>query len=461
MFFNTLSRRFLGLAAIFLVIVETLFFVPAVSRFRETYLQNQLELAQQAALAILEYPGDRPPPESLEAQLLANAQVLVIALHRGELRELALTVEDPPLVAQTYDLTTASQIQLIRAAMRVFLVPKDRAIMVVGRARQSENVIEITMWEGPLRAAMVNYALRILYTSVLISSGVAALMYLAVRWFIVRPVRRVVASMTTYRDNPEDAGRVIQPRSGAKEIRQAEEALRDLQVQLSALLRQKDRLAQLGGAVAKISHDLRNLLTTAQLLADRIEMSTDPAVRRSAPKLVNSLSRAIALCERTLAFGRAEEPPPTLAPTPLGPLIEEVVHNECLLAGAAASIRSEVAPGLAARADADQLFRVLTNLVRNAAQAIEGAGRPGEVVVAAARAPEGVAITVADTGPGLPPKARENLFQPFRGAARQGGSGLGLVIAAEIVKGHGGALTLASTGPEGTVFRVVLPDGAE
>ncbi|TPE50451.1 sensor histidine kinase [Amaricoccus solimangrovi] len=459
MFFNTLSRRFLGLAAIFLVIVEALFFVPAVSRFRQNYLQNQLELSQQAALAVLATPGDVPAPD-LEKQLLDNAQVLTIALRRPQVREMALRVENPPRVSQTYDLTAASDLQLARAAMRVFLVPGNRVIMVIGQARQSENVIEITMYEGPLRAAMVNYALRILYTSLAISIGVALLMYLAVRWFIVRPVRRVVANMSHYRANPEDAGRVIEPRSGAAELREAEAALRDLQIQLTALLRQKDRLAQLGGAVAKISHDLRNLLTTAQLLADRIEMSSDPAVKRSAPKLVNSLSRAIALCERTLAFGRAEEPPPTLETLRLAPLIEEVVHNECLLAGEKVSIRASVAPEVSARADADQLFRVLTNLVRNAAQAIDGAGKTGEVVIAASREGAGTVITVADTGPGLPPKARENLFQPFRGGARQGGSGLGLVIASEIAKGHGGSLGLASTGPEGTVFRLYLPDAS-
>lgn len=456
MFFNTLSRRFLGLAAVFFLVVESLFFVTAVSRFRENYLQNQLELAQQAALAVRAVPGDEPPPE-LREQLLANAQVLTVVLRRPEVREMALAVDHPPRIEQTYDLTRASQMQLSRAAMRVFLVPRDRVIQVIGQARQSDNIIEITMWEGPLRQAMVSYAFRILITSLIISAGMAALMYLAVRWFIVRPVRRVVANMTAYRNNPEDVGRVIVPRSGAAELREAEEALRDLQVQLTALLRQKDRLAALGGAVAKISHDLRNLLTTAQLLADRIEMSSDPAVKRSAPKLVNSLSRAIALCERTLAFGRAEEPPPRLEAVRLAPLIEEVVNNECLLAGEDVSIRAAVPADLSARADGDQLFRVLTNLVRNAAQAIEGAKKKGEVRVSAARADDGVAIIVADTGPGLPPKARENLFQPFKGGARQGGSGLGLVIAAEIVKGHGGCLTLDRTGPEGTAFRVFLP----
>src|SRR5690606_12480855 len=133
-----------------------------------------------------------------------------------------------------------------------------------------------------------------------------ALLFFAVQRFIVRPIQRVIASMEAYRDDPEDPARIISPQGGARELARAEEALRDLQLRLTGALKQKERLAGLGAAVAKISHDLRNMLTTAQLLADRIESSNDPAVRRTAPKLVASLSRAIQLCERTLAFGRAE-----------------------------------------------------------------------------------------------------------------------------------------------------------
>ena len=89
--------------------------------------------------------------------------------------------------------------------------------------------------------------------------------------------------------------RRAEPDVVSRRLRLMEESLRDLQLQLTRALRQKERLAALGGAVAKISHDLRNLLTTAQLLADRIESSADPAVRRTAPKLVASLDRAISL----------------------------------------------------------------------------------------------------------------------------------------------------------------------
>jgi signal transduction histidine kinase len=200
------------------------------------------------------------------------------------------------------------------------------------------------------------------------------------------------------------------------------------------------------------------MLTTAQLLTDRIEASSDPAVRRTAPKLVGSLARAISLCERTLSFGKAEELPPETVEVALAPLVAEVLENErAATAPGCASFAAEVPEELVVLADADQLFRVLSNLVRNAAQAIEAAGRPGSVTVTAAEAAGRSEIRVRDTGPGLPQKARENLFQPFRGSVRQGGAGLGLVIAAELIRGHGGTLVLEETGSRGSTFRISLP----
>lgn len=459
MFLNTLSGRILGLVILFVVIAEVLIFVPAVARFRENYLQHRLDLGQLAALALLATPADQDVSPNLQLELLATADLLTVTLQRAQVRELAMSVENPPMVEANYDLRNPGMIQLIRGAGRVFLSSDNRVISVKGYTQQGlRGEVQVTMYEAPLREQMVAYGLRILYLSLVTSAGVAALLFYAVQWLIVRPIKRVADSMIAYRDAPEDATRVIAPISRARELRQAETALRDLQVQLTAALRQKERLAALGGAVAKISHDLRNLLTTAQLLADRIEASADPAVRRTAPKLVHSLSRAIALCERTLTFGKAEEPPPTLAVVPLAPLVREVVEGESEGVGEKGiAISLDIPATLRVRADADQLFRVLSNLVRNAAQAIEASAKPGTVTVSARAAGRQCEISVADTGPGLPAKARENLFQPFRGGARQGGSGLGLVIAAELVKGHGGALSLVETGPAGTVFRVTLP----
>lgn len=456
--FNTLSGRFLGLTVLFVMIAEVLIFVPSISRFRVDYLQGRLELGQLAALALLATPGEVVAPD-LERELLQTAEVLNVVLRRDEIRELVLAGPVPEPVAETFDLRDPDHLTLMGDALRTLVQRRDRIIRLIGRTTQgARSEIEITLHEAPLRAAMLDYGLRIFYLSLAISISTAALLFLAVQRLIVRPMKRVVEHMIAYRDDPEDARRVIAPRSGARELREAEIALQDLQLRLTGALRQKERLAALGGAVAKISHDLRNMLTTAQLLADRLEASSDPGVKRTAPKLVSSLARAIGLCERTLTFGKAEEPPPELADFLLAPLVAEVIENESRGASEGkARLSAEVPPEMTVRADADQLFRVLSNLVRNAVQAIETSGASGDVRVSAREAGGQSELWVADTGPGLAPKARENLFQPFRGGVRRGGSGLGLVIAAELIRGHGGVLRLAETGPGGTAFCVTWP----
>jgi len=115
-------------------------------------------------------------------------------------------------------------------------------------------------------------------------------------------------------------------------------------------------------------------------------------------------------------------------------------------------VRNDVTDEIELNADRDQLFRILTNLLRNATQA--GAET---ITVSAKSNGRWVEIDVADDGPGLPPRAREKLFRPFEGSARAGGAGLGLAIARELVRGHGGDLTLVDTDKDGTRFRIALP----
>ena len=221
-----------------------------------------------------------------------------------------------------------------------------------------------------------------------------------------------------------------------------------------------ERLAQLGGAVAKISHDLRNILTSAQLFADRLEASADPMVARSAPKLVGSISRAVALCESTLKFGKAEEVAPAIRAIDLAALVSDVAEAEGLDEDGTVACLIEVPDGFHIMADAEQLYRVLSNLVRNARQAIEATGEGGTIEISASETADEWRIRVGDTGPGLPEKAREHLFEAFQGGARKGGTGLGLAIAAELLRGHGGRLELARSDAEGTEFLIHLPKSA-
>ncbi|PRX33833.1 Signal transduction histidine kinase [Meinhardsimonia xiamenensis] len=457
MFLNTLSGRFLILTVVFVMLAEVLIFVPSVARFRQDYLVARLERAQIAALAVL---ADDMIDETLERELLSTAGVYNVVLVRDQSRQLMLSSPIPSPVDATYDMRDPGPLELIVDAFACLMSPGDKVIRVIGApVRHAGQLIEVTMPAAPLRAAMIEYGLRILVLSAVISIITAFFLFLAVRRVLVRPIARVVEAMTRYAEAPEDARRIIEPSASVVELRQAEEALRALQTQLTAALRQKRRLAQLGEAVAKVSHDLRNMLTTAQLLADRIERSADPSVARAAPKLVGSISRAVSLCESTLAFGRAEEPPPSLQRLSLAQLVSEVIDSEALAMsdGARVSFIDDVPAGMQIRADPEQLYRVLDNLVRNARQAIEAAGVPGEVRISAREDEREWIISVSDTGPGLPERARDKLFTPFEGGTRKDGTGLGLAIAMELVRGHGGRLELAETGPGGTTFVIRLP----
>ncbi|WP_375280222.1 ATP-binding protein [Pseudooctadecabacter sp.] len=453
---NTLSGRFLILTTIFVLIAELLIFVPSVARYREDYFLDRLERAQLASLALL--AEDMIDP-ALEAELLENAGVYNVVLRRDEVRQLILSSPIPSPIHKTFDMRDPSAWVLIRDAMMQLVDGEERVIRVIGNPVQDGGLlIEITLPSAPLQAALIDYGIRILILSAVISIITAILLFLAVRRFLVKPIKGVVEHMQAYALAPEDARRIIMPDAGVVELREAQEALASMQTQLTGALRQKERLAQLGGAVSKISHDLRNILTSAQLFTDRIESSEDPTVRRLAPKLVNSIARAVNLCESTLAFGRVDEPAPRLTRVNLSEIVDDVIAGERLAVGDHdLTFREDITPGLSVRADGEQLYRVIGNLVRNARQAIVASGAAGDICVYGTETDSAWMITVADTGPGLPKKAQEHLFEAFQGGTTRGGSGLGLAIAAELVRGHGGRLELEKTDEEGTRFCITLP----
>lgn len=456
--FNSLSGRLLILTTIFVMIAEVLIFVPSIARFREDYLNNRLERAQIASLALL--ANDMIDSE-LEAELLENAGVFNVVLRRDQVRQLMLSSTMPEPISMTFDMRDNSAAVLIRNALHRFVLPENEVIRVIGApVRDAGLLIEITMDTEPLRMAMIDYGIRILILSAVISIITAGLLFIAIRALLLKPIKGVVGHMQNYAAAPEDARRIIKPTASVTELREAEEALQTLETDLTQALRQKERLAQLGSAVSKISHDLRNILTSAQLFTDRIEMSEDPTVKRMAPKLVGSITRAVHLCESTLAFGKAEEPSPTLTMLPLRDLVEEVIESEVLAVGDfELTFTCEVPLMFMVRADPEQLYRVIGNLIRNARQAITASGKPGQVAVTAYDDANAWWIELRDTGPGLPMKAKEFLFTPFQGGARKGGSGLGLAISAELIRGHGGTLELAETGEAGTRFVICLPKG--
>ena len=459
-----LSGKVLALTIIFVMLGEVLIFLPSIANFRIQWLKGRVAQAEIAALAAEAAP-DRILSSDLRSEILKGAGVLVVSLTRGDRRQLILRSEGDHMIDASFDLRQIRWMPAIMDAFGTILASKPRVIGVIDKPpNMSGDVIEIALLEEPLRSAMFGYAFNILILSIILSLIVAGLVFAALNIVLVRPMQRLTRNMVAFRQNPEDLSRVISPSARRDEIGLAEHELHDMQSELASMLQQKNRLAALGLAVSKVSHDLRNMLSSAHLISDRLSMIEDPTVQRFAPKLINSLDRAIDFLTQTLKFGRAQEQPPAREKLQLRELADEVIESAVVRASSRVVLFNQVPAGTIVDADREHLSRVLTNLLRNAIQALEDlqaqtADAPeGHVTVKSWRQGSVVTIEVKDNGPGIPERVRPRLFEAFQSAAKPGGVGLGLAIASELIRAHGGEIRLEATGADGTVFCVVIPD---
>jgi len=453
------------LTVAFVMLAEILIFVPSIANFRKSWLEEHMRAAQIAALA-LEATADFMVSDELAHDLLGTAGIEAVVLKRGDARKLILGDDMPGGIAAAYDLRTDGPLTLIMDAFATFSIDDIELLQVTGHARSGlGDYAQVIMKAGPLRKAMLVYSRNILILSVMISLITAGLVYFSLNWLMVRPIRRITTNLMAFAKSPEAVTSRITPSGRRDEIGVVEQELATMQDELRGALNQKTRLANLGTAVAKINHDLRNILASAQLMTDRLTTVDDPTVRAVTPRFMHAVDRAIALCQRSLAYGRAEEPVPEVRRLALRPMVEDVGHSLGLDAPGDDGVSGplichDVADDFRVDADADQLFRILLNLVRNAADAIAKVRTPTphcQIRISASRDADSTVIDVSDNGPGLTARAREHLFEPFTGGARAGGTGLGLAIARELTVAHGGDITLVESGPEGTTFRVSLP----
>lgn len=451
---RSLSGQLLVLTVMFVMLAEILIYVPSLSNFRDTWIKQRLARAQIATLA-LEATPDNMLSDTLRDELLENAEAFAVVLYRDAARRLILRDNMPPAIDATYDLRDATSLDLIVDMLDSLMASDGRTVRVIGRPGfEGGEFIEIVFDETPLREAMLRYSTNILTLSIFISILTASLVFIALNWFLVRPMRRITANMVSFSEKPDDASRIIAPSNREDEIGVAERELADLQKQVRSTLNQQARLASLGTAISKINHDLRNILANAQLISDRLTGIDDPTVQSLAPRLFSSIDRAIKLCTSTLKFGSTEEELPTRQRVRLAKLTAEAMEAIGLPEKSAISIRIEMPDDLEVDADPDHLFRILLNLGRNATQAMEAGG---DLLIRAKSDNDAVTIDVTDTGPGIPEATRERLFQPFGGTTRSGGTGLGLAISADLVRAHGGTLELVRSGPMGTLFRIRVP----
>ncbi len=452
-----LPGKLLLLTVAFGMMAEILIFVPSIANYRRAWLMQRVVAAKVASLA-LEAAGSTDLPDKLRQELLTTAGVHAVSLKRADFRRLVLGMPHDVTIAGVYDLRTEGFGGFTVGAIDALFAKPGRLIRVIAFPDMMPgDEVDLVIDETPLKAALWTYADNIFWLSLLISVITAACVYVALVALLVRPMMRLTKNMVLYREDPENPTRVIVPSGRSDEIGIAEKELSTLQQQLAKLLKEKARLANVGLAVSKINHDLRNILSSAQLVSDRLTAVEDPTVKRFAPRLIRALDRAIELCGNTLQYGRSEEAAPRQTRFFLHPLAIEVLSELNVAEADDVAIEMAVPGDIVLFADREHLFRTLSNLIRNSLDALrqQDLVQNPQIHVSASQSDSAAIIKVADNGPGIPSNLKASLFKAFQ-TAKAEGNGLGLVISAELIRANGGQIQLED-GQPGAVFVITLP----
>ncbi|MEZ6030744.1 MAG: HAMP domain-containing sensor histidine kinase [Hyphomonadaceae bacterium] len=457
--FSGLRGRLLLLTAAFVLFAEFLIYPVLAGSYRNSWLATRAQAAQIAALAVEAAPDGRVS-EELSRQLLAQAQVVSVAVQeqdfRGEILPPSIKIEGDLV---SIDLRTEGMIDGIIGAFAHMFAPDGRFLRVILVPSMTQDaVMEVIVPEAALKSSLAGFSRTLLVVSLIVSAVVGALVYFAIYRLVVRPMRRLTDSIVAFSEAPE--GAEVEPMPGeSDEMQRANSALQSMQRTVSAALRQRKRLAELGEAVAKINHDLRNSLSAAHIVSEGLSESDDPRVKRAAPRLERAIERAVNLAEATLRYGRAEPQLPSLSSVGLAPVVEEAALEG--MAGCSEIDWVVDAPnGVVAKADPDHVHRIVANLVRNSVRAIRGnAGRGprGRITATIRKQGDTAIVEIADNGPGVPDAVVKRLFQPFTGSSSRGGAGLGLAVARELARGMKGDLELTRNGSGGATFTLRMP----
>jgi signal transduction histidine kinase len=460
--FSGLSVKLIATITLVILAVEVVIYLPSAGNYREAWLSDRLRIGIVAARVLDAVPDAMNLPAMLTNNLLHSAGAIAIVYRRnGQSQLLELDEKPMPREAITVDMRQTDYPTLIMGALDTLLHGGDRTLRILGNSDggDEQSEVEVIMDEAPLHADLVGYSWNIVLISLLVAVLTAAVLYVLVSRLLIDPIRRVTGNIVAYRMAPENASLIISPTNRKDEIGIVENELAAMETDIFSMLRQRRHLADLGLAVAKINHDLRNTLTSAQMLSDQVVALDDPKIQRLAPRLVQSIDKAVGFAQSVLDYGRQSGAPPKPVPVDLRALIDESAIDAGVLRHPDIAFTNNVPDDISIKADPEQLARVLVNLLRNAREAIEAmAEKPLQpaITVSFVQTPTTIDFSIADNGPGLPPRARDNLFVAFEGSARAGGTGLGLAIARELVAAHGG--TLSYTPLElGTRFDISLP----
>jgi len=440
-----LAARVLVVTVGFALLAVGLFYMARLAAFRDNWLHNKIASAQTAYAAFdLGASGDVSPDLAGKVLRSVGVQAIVVSTPSGRKAISVATASPSPLPV---DLGSETFLDSVGAAFTTLLTGRGAVVDVTDAPATDGSRIEVTLDQAPLVDGLWRLSKTFFIIALLVATVVAGVLWTALWIMVLRPMRRLTSNIIAFGERPQDVSRIMAPRGRGDEIGRAERALAAMQTSLAHELAQRKRLSELGMAVARINHDLRNILSAAQLISDRLAAIPDPQTQRLAPRLVATLDRAIQFCQTTLTYGAGSEAPPERGAFDLNRMAQDVVDAARAEHGEDIDYRVDIPPRFEVYADPDHILRALENLGRNAAQALKekgaAGGRPKSIRFAAIRT-EGVAlIEISDTGPGFPRDQKERIFQPFHKSTSQAGTGLGLSIAADLVTRNGGCIDLA------------------
>ena len=453
-----LSARLLILTVLIALAAALLILVPSLADYQENGYLDRVRAAELASLTVDVAPA-RTVSAAIKTQLLRAAGVVSVAVQSEGVRRLEVEAARMPRTPELVDLRNRDLATWISQPFLTLFSGDDRYVRVVARPRfRDGDFIEVVIPNAPLRKDLAAYLLKVVWMALFIAVVAGAGLFLLLDAFLVRPIQKLTLAMERFRADPEDPAAQVAISRRRDEIGRAEAELDVMQADLRAALASRARLAALGEAVAKINHDLRNMLSSAQIASERLASLQDPRVSQVLPRLERALDRAITLATDVLNYGKSQEAAPQPAEIVLLPAVQAAAEDAGF-GDEGVGLLSDVPAGARVMADPEQLHRILVNLLRNAREAIGAGGRAGQGLVRVSLDQQDGAsvMRIADNGPGLPEKATQHLFQPFAGSARSGGAGLGLAISRELAQAHGGDLLLAANGPDGAAFELILP----
>lgn len=460
--FSRLSAKLLAMTIIFIMLAEIVIFIPSLTMFRHNWLQERAEAAGLLTLAIEGVP-DYMGGELLSHQFMHDTDVSMVSQNRiganGEkVSEIILGETPDGKHLYVEDIRQERRLPLFRNSFRDFFSAGEGYICVVAEPTvEGVESLEIHVPRSALKMALQDYCQRVLLWSLAISILTGMMIYLALSRMIVRPVQKLAQGLATFQADPRKRIGPVKPNVRRDEIGELERQFVDMKDGVRTVFKQQERLATLGMAMAKINHDLRNVLTSTQLISDRLADDPEERISKMGKRLVKAVDRGVKLCEATLSFSQSVEERPKPQKIELAALVGEAASDAIFEENGGAvgtQFTNKIDTKLHVFADPDHTYRLFHNLLRNAVQAMQG--RETKALSVEASEMDGkICIRITDTGGGLPARAKENLFKAFT-STRKGGTGLGLTIARELARAQGGNLQLESTGEEGTVFMVSL-----